>query len=72
MSERMKLAMFVVFMASTGFALEWALDEEPDPCETYREMRQIWEESQGEFGWPRGAIKECEKQGLFDEQAGMG
>lgn len=40
------------------------LGPEPDPCETYREMRQLWEETNGQAGWPEyveGKDEECEK-----------
>lgn len=50
---------FVAFGALT--ALFTSTGPEPDPCETYREMRQIWEDTNSEFGWPEGAIKECAK-----------
>lgn len=50
---------FVAFGALT--ALFTSTGPDPDPCETYREMRIIYQESGGEFGWPEGAIKECAK-----------
>lgn len=37
-------------------------DSEPDPCQNYREMRQIWEDSSHEYGWPefeQGKDEEC-------------
>lgn len=55
---RTDFALLVIAITILG-GLAIVAGTEPDPCETYREMRAIYQESGGEFGWPRGAIKGC-------------
>lgn len=33
---------------------------EPDRCDIYHDMRQVWKDSNGEWGWPKGAMRGCE------------
>lgn len=54
--------LWMISIAIAAIAVLSIMSAEPDPCETYREMRQIWDESQGSYGWPefeRGKDEEC-------------
>ena len=33
---------------------------EPDRCDIYHDMRQVWKDSDGKWGWPKGAMRGCE------------
>lgn len=55
-----------VIMLLAGFVIGALLyrppdsTEEPNTCTTYHEMREIYEATNAEYGWPKGAIRGCE------------
>ncbi len=59
--ETKVLIVAIVCLGGVGIAF----DDEPSPCATYNEMRQIHVETSGEYGWPKGAIKECEDETIL-------
>ncbi len=56
--ETKVLIVAIVCLGAAGIAF----DDEPNPCTTYNEMRQIHIETNGEYGWPEGAVRECEDE----------
>lgn len=36
------------------------MPEEPSNCNNYQEMRDIYKQTNGDYGWPEGAIRGCE------------
>ncbi len=60
---RLDLMLALLAFAVFGVAgLLQAVGPEPESCETYREMRATYEQSNGEFGWPEGAQGGCEDE----------
>ncbi len=60
MSDETKIFLFIISFGLVALILSGG--NEPDPCQNYRKMRQIWEDSNHEYGWPEyeaGKDEEC-------------